>query len=86
VSSSAGATATGWNVRRVFPGTWVANGQVYRRENPNDPKSPARRLYGAVLANELAKPTRPNVPAAERFAQLDLEKRVTRHVLRSLGT
>ncbi|WP_395175503.1 hypothetical protein [Roseibium alexandrii] len=86
VSSMAGAEATGWNVRRIFAGTWVAKGQVYRREDPNDPRSRPVRLYGAVLANELAKPTRPNVPAAEKFARLDLEKRVTRHVIRALGT
>jgi hypothetical protein len=39
----------------------------------------------AVLANELAKPSRPNVPASERFAALDLEKRVVRQVIRTLG-
>jgi len=85
VSSMAGAQATAWNVRRTFGGTWVAGGQVYRRQT-SDPRSRPVRLFSAVLANELAKPSRPNVSQTERFAQLDLEKRVTRHVLRALGT
>lgn len=38
-----------------------------------------------VLANELADPSRPNVPAAEKSAALDLEKRVVRYVLRTFG-
>jgi hypothetical protein len=86
VSSMSGALATGWNVRRIFPGTWVAKGEVFRRSDPNDPRSTPIKLYGAVLANELAKPSRPNVPAAQQYAQRDLEKRVIRHVIRALGT
>lgn len=86
VSSMRGAEATAWNVRRQFPGTWVAQGQVWRRSDPGDNRSRPVPLFAAVLANELAKPSRPNVPAAERYLALDLEKRVTRHVLRELGT
>jgi len=44
-----------------------------------------KRLSMAVLANELAKPTRPNVPAAEAFMRYDLERRVVRHVVRTVG-
>jgi hypothetical protein len=40
----------------------------------------------AVLANEFAKPTRPNVPAAERYAAIDLEQRVLRQIIRVIGT
>jgi hypothetical protein len=83
VSSMRGAEATGWNVRRQFPHAFVANGQVVVRTTKN--RFPLKVLSMAVLANELAKPSRPNVPAAERFAALDLEKRVVRHVLRTLG-
>lgn len=83
VSSMRGAEATGWNVRRQFPHSFVANGQVVVRTTKQ--RFPLKVLSMAVLANELAKPTRPNVPAAERFAALDLEKRVVRHVIRSLG-
>lgn len=85
VSSMAGAEATGWNVRRQFKHAFIAGGQVVVRTGPAR-DAPLKVLSMAVLANELAKPTRPNVPAAEKFAQLDLEKRVTRHVLRALGT
>lgn len=84
VSSMSGVEATGWNVRRQFPGTFLAKGLVLRRTG--DDRYPLKVLSMAVLANELAKPSRPNVPAAEKFAQMDLEKRVTRHIVRSLGT
>lgn len=85
VSSMRGAEAIGWNVRRQFPGAFIAKGQVVVRTGPaRDAK--LKILSMAVLPNELAKPSRPNVAAAEQFAQLDLEKRVTRHVLRALGT
>lgn len=85
VSSMAGAEATGWNVRRVFKHAFIANGQVVVRTGPQRDAS-LKVLSMAVLANELAKPTRPNVPAAEKFVRLDLEKRVTRQILRLLGT
>ncbi len=86
VSSMAGAEVTGWGYRRVHKGTWVAKGQVWKRADHANNRSPAKMLWGVVLANELAKPTWKNVAGAEAFAQLDLEKRVTRHVLRALGT
>lgn len=85
VSSMRGAEATGWNVRRQFKHAFIANGQVVVRRGP-ERDAPLKILSMAVLGNELAKPSRPNVPAAAKFAQLDLEKRVTRHVLRALGT
>lgn len=81
--SSRGAEATGWNVRRTFPGAFVRNGQVLIRTSKE--RYPLKLLSMAVLANELAKPSRPNVPAAGKFAKLDLEKRVVRHVIRALG-
>lgn len=84
VSSMAGAEATGWNIRRQFKGAFMAGGQVVVRTTKA--REPLKRLSMAVLANELAKPSRPNVPAAERYAAIDLEKRVLRHVLRMLGT
>lgn len=84
VSSMKGAEATGWNVRRQFKGAFVAGGQVVVRTSKAS--TPLKRLNMAVLANELAKPSRPNVPAAERYAAMDLKKRVLRHVLRMLGT
>lgn len=83
VSSMAGAQATGWNVRRVFKGSFIANGQVVVRTSKA--RKPLKRLSMAVLANELAKPSRPNVPAAASFAAYDLEKRVTKHILVALG-
>lgn len=84
VSSMKGAEATGWNVRRQFPGAFIANGQVVVRKGKG--RGPLKVLSMAVLANELAKPTRPNTRAAEQFAALDLQKRVLRHVIRALGT
>jgi hypothetical protein len=83
VSSMKGAEATGWNVRRQFAHAFIANGQVVVRKGGD--RSDLKVLSMAVLANELAKPTRPNVPAAERYAAMDLEKRVMRHVVRALG-
>lgn len=43
-----------------------------------------RKIYSVVLPNELAKPGWKNSTGAETFAQIDLEKRVVRHVLRIL--
>jgi hypothetical protein len=83
VSSMRGAEATGWNVRRQFPGAFIANGQVVVRTTKA--RTPLKRLSMAVLANELAKPTRPNVPAAQSFAAVDLQQRVMRHVIRAIG-
>jgi hypothetical protein len=83
VSSMRGAEATGWNVRRQFKHAFIAGGQVVVRKSKS--RFPLKRLSMAVLANELAKPSRPNVPASERFAALDLEKRVVRQVIRTLG-
>ena len=85
VSSMAGAEATAWGRRQTFKHAFVAKGQVLVRTGPAR-DAPLKRLSAAVLANELAKPTRPNVKGAERYAALDLEKRVTRHILRALGT
>lgn len=82
--SDKGAVATAWNVRRTFPKSFLARGQVMIRTTKS--RFPLKILSMAVLANELAKPTRPNVPAAEKFVALDLEKRVLRHVIRALGT
>ncbi|WP_378952103.1 hypothetical protein [Mesorhizobium sp. ANAO-SY3R2] len=83
VSSMRGVEATGWNVRRQFPHSFMAGGQVVVRKSSS--RYPLKVLSMAVLANELAKPTRPNVPEAAKFAALDLERRVVRHVIRTLG-
>lgn len=84
VSSMAGAEATGWNVTRVFPGSFIAHGRVVVRVSKTSRK--LKTLSMAVTANELAKPSRPNVPASEAYAAIDLERRVLRHVIRALGT
>ncbi len=84
VSSMKGAEATGWNVRRQFVGAFIAKGQVLVRKGNGRGK--LKVLSMAVLANELAKPTRPNTAAAEVYAALDLQKRVLRHVIRALGS
>lgn len=84
VSSMAGAEATGWNVRRIFKHAFIANGRVVVRMDKTSRR--LKTLSMAVLANELAKPSRPNVEAAERYAAIDLERRVLRHVIRALGT
>lgn len=84
VSSMKGAEATGWNVRRQFPHAFIANGKVVVRVSKTSRK--LKMLSMAVLANELAKPSRPNVAAADRYAAIDLERRVLKHVLRALGT
>lgn len=83
VSSMKGAEATGWNFRRQFKHAFIANGQVVVRQGKS--RNKLKVLSMAVLANELAKPTRPNAAAAMRFAAIDLEKRVMRHVIRALG-
>lgn len=82
VSSMRGAEATAWNVRRQFPGSFIAGGKV--RVRVGEGRFPLRTLSGPVLANELAKPDRPNVPKAEAYLALDLERRVVRHIMRSL--
>lgn len=80
VSSMRGAEATAWNVRRQFPGTFMMGGRVVKRVGKE--RLPVKKLYSAMLANELSKPSRPNVSAAAGFLKLDLERRVLRHVLR----
>jgi hypothetical protein len=82
--SMAGASATAWNKRHTFPGTFVANGEVYVRRTKK--RLPLNKLFGPVIPNELAKPSRPNVPAAQAYLAMDLEKRVTRHIIVALGT
>lgn len=83
VSSMRGAEATGWNVRRQFPGAFIAKGHVMIRTSKA--RNSLKILSMAVLANELAKPSRPNVAEAERYAAFDLEKRVLKQVIRILG-
>lgn len=83
VSSMRGAEATGWNVRRQFKHAFIAKGQVVVRTTKSS--YPLKVLSMAVLANELAKPSRPNVPAAQAFTAYDLEKRVIRHVIRAVS-
>lgn len=78
VSSMTGVEATAWNRRRVHRGTFFAKGVVWKREQSGR----LRKIFSTVLANEVAKPGWKNVLGAEAFVQMDLERRVVRHVLR----
>lgn len=82
--SMPGAVATGWNVRRTFRHSFMIGGKLFVRKSKS--RTPLKPLSMAVLASELANPNRPNTAGAEALAALDLEKRVTRHVLLTLGT
>ncbi|MCZ4270732.1 hypothetical protein [Maritalea porphyrae] len=81
VSSMPGVLATGWGNRRYHRGTFFAKGKVWKREKSGK----LRKIYSTVLANELATPDWTNVKGAAKFMQLDLEKRVVRHIQRQLG-
>lgn len=83
VSSSAGAEATGWNRRKVYKGTFVAKGKVFLRKG--DGRFPLKMLSGPVLANELSDLKKSTAPGAQRYAAMDLERRVIRHVQVALG-
>lgn len=78
VSSMAGVEATAWNRRRIHRGTFFAQGVVWKRQ----PSGRLRKIFSTVLANEMAKPGWKNVLGAEAFLQMDLERRVVRHILR----
>lgn len=78
-----GASATAWNVRRQFPGAFYHGGPVLVRKGKD--RYPLKVLSSAVLANELAKPSRPNVPAAEAYVAVDLLRRVNQQIVRFLG-
>jgi len=78
VSSMAGVEATAWNRRRVHRGTFFAQGVVWKRQESGR----LRKIFSTVLANEMAKPGWKNVLGAEAFLQMDLERRVVRHILR----
>lgn len=80
VSSMAGVEATAWNRRRVHRGTFFAQGVVWVRQQSGR----LRKIFSAVLANELAKPGWKNTTGAEAYVAMDLERRVVRHVLRVL--
>ena len=84
VSSMAGAEASGWNRRKVYRGTFVAKGKVFVRKS--DGRYPLKMLSGPVLANELAHMKKSTAPGAVKYANLDLERRVLRHVMLALGT
>lgn len=78
VSSMAGVEATAWNRRRVHRGTFFAQGVVWKRQESGR----LRKIFSTVLANEVAKPGWHNSEGAKAFLQLDLERRVVRHILR----
>lgn len=78
VSTMSGAEATGWNRRKVYPGTFVAKGKVFLRKG--DGRFPLKMLSGPVLANELSDLKKSTAPGAQRYAAMDLERRVIRHV------
>lgn len=71
------------NRTTIYKGTFLAKGQILRRTSKE--RYPLKALSHIVPANELAKPDRPNVAGRLSYARLDLEKRVTRHVLRAIG-
>lgn len=83
VSSMAGAEATAWNRRRVHKGTFFAQGVVWSRRDGSRTK--LKKIHSTVLANEVAKPGWQNSEGAKAFLQLDLERRVVRHVMRIIG-
>ncbi|HTM76111.1 MAG TPA: hypothetical protein VL133_00570 [Devosia sp.] len=78
VSSMPGVEATAWNRRRIHKGTFFAQGVVWSRQ----PSGRLRKIFSTVLANEVAKPGWKNVEGAEAYLQMDLERRVMRHILR----
>lgn len=78
VSSMAGVEATAWNRRRLHRGTFYAQGVVWVRQSSGR----LRKIFSTVLANEVAKPGWKNSTGAEAFVQMDLERRVMRHILR----
>lgn len=84
VSSMAGAEASGWNRRKVYKGTFVAKGKVFVRKSEG--RYPLKMLSGPVLANELSHMKKSTAPGAVKYANLDLERRVVRHVMLALGT
>lgn len=82
--SMPGARVMAWNRSQILKGTFAHGGRVYVREGRS--RKPIVQLAGAVIPNELSKPERPNVPAAEAYVALDLMKRVNRHIMVALGT
>lgn len=82
VSSMAGAEATGWNRRKVFPHTFIGGGKVLFRSKSS---GKLKQVWGPVLANELVDPKKSNAPAAEAYLSLDLTNRVLRHIGLSMG-
>ena len=85
--SMSGAQATGWNVRRIYPGSFMAKGKVLRRKG--EARYPLKAIWGPVLANELVrrdwKSAVPNPVMAERYMQADLAQRVLRITAVKLG-
>ena len=71
------------NRTKVYKGSFVRKGYVLTRTSSD--RYPLKVLPHVNPANELAKDSRPNVAGRLAFAKLDLEKRVTRHILRSLS-
>ncbi|TVR06641.1 MAG: hypothetical protein EA385_15090 [Salinarimonadaceae bacterium] len=83
VSSMRGAEATGWNRRKTYSGAFVAKGKVFIRKS--DGRHPLKMLSGPVLANELADKGKSTAPGAIRYAEMDMTRRVLRHVGIALG-
>lgn len=84
--SDSGAQASGWNKRRTFPHTFMIpryGNDVFHRAGKK--RYPIARLWGPVLPNELLRKDQRALPAAQRLADSDLEKRVLDHITRVLG-
>lgn len=85
--SMPGAEVSGWNVRKIYPGAFVAKGKVLKRKT--DKRFPLKAIWGPVLANELLrrdwKSAVPNPVMAERFMEQDLAARVLRITAVKLG-
>lgn len=80
--SMPGVQAT-MNRTKIYKGSFMAKGQIYVRKSKE--RYPLKMLSHIVPANELVNEGRSNAAGADRFARLDLEKRVLRHTLRAIG-
>lgn len=72
--------------RKPLRGTFTVakyGGRIYRRLG--SARGPIGPVSGPVLPSELLRADMPTRPAAEAFAAIDLERRVTRAVMNALG-
>ncbi|KAB0269052.1 hypothetical protein [Microvirga brassicacearum] len=82
----AGASAGDWN-GKTYKGSFTIakyGGAIFARR-PGAKKWPVIRLWGPLLPSELRRADMPTLPAAQRLADTDLERRVLRHLVNVLG-